>query len=176
MNQAAGSESKAAVLPKSGFREIITKAVCGTAKKYLRYSHYIALPEGNTASQVLGTSVTQLRLKEPDVMEVSGSSQMGMRLGGVFEVHVWYAYNSGRNTDIIRQTINFEEVIPMADYDGRNFSLADARAMIIKSPQCQEAVISKDGRIKVDFELGVYAEVIGETKVCVRVYSDGEED
>jgi len=39
-----------------------------------------------------------------------------------------------------------------------------------------ESRLTEEGRIKVDFELGVYAEVIGETKVRVRLAGPGDDE
>lgn len=176
MSEITGAERKPLFFPKGGLREIITKAVCGTAKKYFRYSQQFVPAEGFEPSAVLGTSITQMRLKEPEVTRVDGTDRVGVRVNGIFEVHVWYAYNNGRSTDLIRQAVNFEEVIPINDYDGQSLGLMESKAMVIKTPQCQEAVVTKDGRIRVDFELGIYCEVIGETKVRVKVVSPDEED
>lgn len=176
MSEITGAERKPLFYPKGGLREIITKAVCGTAKKYFRYSQQFVPADGFEPSAVLGTSITQMRLKEPEVARVEGTDRAGVRVNGIFEVHVWYAYNNGRSTDLIRQAINFEEIIPMADYDVQSLGVLDAKAMVIKAPQCQEAVLTQDGRIKVDFELGIYCEVIGETKVRVRVANPDDDD
>ncbi|MHB8917829.1 MAG: outer spore coat protein CotE [Desulfocucumaceae bacterium] len=157
---------------KGGYREIITKAVCGTAKKFFRYSQQFAVPDGSEPTQILGTSITQMRLKDPE-MEAS-EDKFGVRVNGIFEAHIWYAYNSGKSTDLLRQAIHFEEVIPISDYDGQVLSITDAKASVIKPPQTLETVITKDGKIKIDFELGVYVEVVGETKILVKVVPPDE--
>ncbi|MCL6477232.1 MAG: outer spore coat protein CotE [Peptococcaceae bacterium] len=169
MSTATGPERGLFVHPKSGYREIITKAVCGTAKKILRYSQQFPTVDGSEPVQILGTSITQMRLKEPEIEADNGT--LGVRVNGIFEAHIWYSYNGGRSTDLLRQAIHFEEVVPVTEHDGLILSITDAKANIIKPPQTQEAGITRDGRIKVDFELGVYVEVIGETKLLVKVAS-----
>ncbi len=154
---------------KGGYREIITKAVCGTAKKVFRYSQQFSTADGGSPTQILGTSITQIRLKDPEIE--ADNSQIGVRASGIFEVHIWYAYNSGKSTDLLRQAIHFEEIIPVTEYDGQILSLTDAKATVFKPPQAQEATITREGKIKVDFELGMYVEVIGETKILVKVIS-----
>ena len=172
MSEATGLEKNFQVYSKSGYREIITKAVCGTAKKFFRYSQQFPTIDGNIPTQILGTSVTQMKLKEPEI-EAEGS-KIGVRVSGIFESHIWYAFNGGKSTDLIRQAIHFEEVIPVNEYDGQILSITDAKATVIKPPQAQDTAITRDGSVKADFELGIYVEVIGETKVLVKVVSPEE--
>ena len=172
MSETTCLERNFPVLSKGGYREIITKAVCGTAKKYFRYSQQFPTVEEGNPTQILGTSITQMRLKEPQI-ETEGDT-IGVRVSGIFEAHVWYAFNGGKSTDLIRQAIHFEEVIPVNEYDGQILSITDAKAAVIKPPQAQDTAITRDGSVKIDFELGVYVEVIGETKVLVKVITPEE--
>lgn len=167
MSVSTGVEKNSPIYARGGYREIITKAICGSAKKYFRYSQQFATIDESPATQILGTSITQMRLKEPEIQ--SDGDKIGVRVNGIFEAHIWYAYNDNKSTDLLRQAIHFEELIPITEYDGQVLSITDAKANVIKSPQTQEAVITKDGKIKVDFELGVYVEVVGETKILVKV-------
>lgn len=157
---------------QTGYREIITKAVCGTAKKFFRYSQQFATPDGTAPAEILGTSITQLRLKDPEIQ--ASEEKIGVRVNGIFEAHIWYSFNGGKSTDLLRQAIHFEEVIPITDYDGQVMSITNAKASVIKPPQTQETVVTKEGKIKIDFELGIYVEVVGETKILVRVASPEE--
>ncbi len=172
MSVTTGVEKNFPLHTKSGYREIITKAVCGSAKKFFRYSQQFATVDGSEANQILGTSITQMRLKEPEIE--TGGDRIGVRVNGIFEAHIWYAYNGGRSTDLLRQAIHFEEVIPITEYEGQILSITDAKATVIKPPQTQDAAVTREGKIKVDFELGVYVEVIGETKILVKVVSPEE--
>lgn len=169
MSEITSLERNFTVLSKGGYREIITKAVCGTAKKFFRYSQQFPTVEDGSPTQILGTSITQMRLKEPQIE--TEEEKIGVRVSGIFEAHVWYAYNGGKSTDLIRQAIHFEEVIPVNEYDGQILSITDAKAVVIKPPLAQDTAITRDGSIKIDFELGVYVEVVGETKVLVKVIS-----
>jgi spore coat protein E len=167
VSETNSTERNFPVLSKGGYREIITKAVCGTAKKLFRYSQQFPTTEDGSPTQILGTSITQMRLKEPQI-EAEGE-KIGVRVNGIFEAHVWYSHNGGKSTDLIRQAIHFEEVIPVNEYDGKILSITDAKAAVVKPPVAQDTVITRDGNIKIDFELGIYVEVVGETKVLVKV-------
>lgn len=172
MSETAGVEKNFQIYSKSGYREIITKAVCGTAKKYFRYSQQFDGIEGSLPYQILGTSITQLRLKDPEIQ--TDGEKIGVLVSGIFEAHVWYSHNGGKSTDLIRQAIHFEEVIPVASYDGQILSITDAKASVTKAPQAQETAITSEGKIKIEFDLGINVEVIGETKVLVKVVSPEE--
>lgn len=172
MSEAVGTEKRNLTSPKGSFREIITKAVCGTAEKSLRYTHYVGPLQDMIPNQILGCSITQLRLHEPEVKDGTADT-IAIGIGGVLEVHIWYAFNDGKETDVLRCPVNFEESLPMNDYDCQNTNPLDARIVITNNPQILESTITEDNRIKLEFELGVYAEVIGETKLLVQVYEPG---
>ncbi len=167
MSATTGVEKNFPLYSRSGYREIITKAICGSAKKFFRYSQQFSTADGSPATQILGTSITQMRLKDPEIQ--SDGEKIGVLVNGIFEAHIWYAHNNGKSTDLLRQAIHFEEVIPITEYDGQILSITDAKAVVIKPPQTQDAAVTREGKIKVDFELGVYVEVIGETKILVKV-------
>ena len=155
-------------------REIITKAVCGSGKKYFRYANYLKLPDNQVPTQILGTSVTQLKMREPAITPASQQEDTGIKVTGTYELNVWYSYNNSRGTDIAREIINFEEAVPLSEYDNSSISLVEARALVIKTPQCIEASVERDNRIKVEVEVGFFVEIVGETKIRVRVYPLGE--
>ncbi|SFF98422.1 spore coat protein E [Desulfotomaculum arcticum] len=158
------------------YREIITKAICGNAKKFFRLSQFIDIPEGQHPTDVLGTTITMLELtNNTGISEAMSREEPGINISGTFEVHVWYAHKN--STDVARQNVQFEEIIPISEFEKGIISLVDAKVEIIKSPECLESTITKDNKIKINVELGVYAEIVGETKVSVCIYEpNGEED
>lgn len=156
--------------PKGTFREIITKAICGTARKSLKYTHYIDLPDGVVADQILGCSVTHHRIYESNVKD-KGNKTITIDIDGVYVAQIWYAYNKGRETDVLRGSINFRESLPIADYDCQNTGPLVTKMTITKSPLILESALTNDHRIKIVIELGIYAEVIGESKILVHVHT-----
>ncbi|WP_066634975.1 outer spore coat protein CotE [Desulfolucanica intricata] len=161
---------------KGPYREIITKAVCGTAKKNLVYTKFIKINEKHVPDKVLGTSINNFELL-PVAAEPLSHKQTGVSISGSFEVNIWYSYDSDRFTDLSRETVKFTEVIALEDFDGQSLNELDARAMLIKTPQCKAASLQNNNTVRVEIELGIYAEVVGETKIRVRVYSEeGNED
>jgi len=158
----------------TSFREIITKAICGTGKQNFRYTEYLTIPVGRIPSSILGSSVTRLKLTEPLVTEITGDGKKNVRVSGTFDINVWYAYNDDQATDVAKETVKFTEVIPITEITENIMGQVEARAVLVKPPQCHKSVITDTNRIRVDVELGIYAEIIGETKVFVYVYPDTE--
>lgn len=173
MSEASGTEKRKYGFPGETFRQIITKAVCGTAQKSLNYTHYAQLPNGVVPNQVLGCSVTELRLHEPEVKN-SNTQPIILDIGGIFEVHVWYAYNNGKETDVLRCPVHFEDSLTLEDYNCQNTSKVDAKVKIDKSPVIVESEITADNQIKLEIELAISAEIIGETQMLVQVFVPGE--
>lgn len=167
-------EQELAVPNATSFREIITKAICGTGKQNFRYTETLAIPSGRIPSSILGSSVTRLKLTEPLVTEISSDGQKKVRVSGTFDVNVWYSYNSDQVTDVAKETIKFTEVIPISEISESVLGPVDARAVLTKAPQCHKTIILDTNQLQVDIELGIYAEIIGETKVFVQVYSEAE--
>jgi len=164
-------ENEMAALMSDSFREIITKAVCGTGRQDFRYTETLAIPVGRVPSSILGSSVTRLKLTEPLVTEIASDGNKNVRVNGTFDINVWYAYNSDQATDVAKETIKFTEVIPITVISENILGQVNARAVLIKAPQCHKTIITGNNQIQVDVELGIYGEIVGETKVYVQVYS-----
>lgn len=158
-------------LVEHNYREIITKAVCGSGKKDFHYTTFLSLPEGCKPNQILGSSVTRLKLTQPLMADISSGNGLSVRISGTFDINVWYAYNNNQATDVGKETVNFTEIIPITDIFGKRISQLDPRAILVKSPQCIETALEGDNLIRVKVEMSIYAELIGETNVCVQVFS-----
>lgn len=172
MNKTTAVEKRNFGFPRKTFREIITNAVCGTTRKSLKYTHYIDLPRGVIPSQILGCSVTELRLHDPEVKDTNTKS-LTIGAKGIYEAHVWYAYNNGKETDVLRYPVKFEESLPLEDYDCQHTGTLDAKITVSKCPAVVESAITEDHRIKLETEMEISIEVVGETKLLVQVYVPG---
>lgn len=167
-------EQEYAVPTEGSFREIITKAICGTGKQNFRYTEVLTIPAGRVPSSILGSSVTRLKLTEPLVTELATDGQKRVRVSGTFDVNVWYSYNNDQATDVAKDTIKFTEVIPINEISESILGQIEARAILTKAPQCHKTIILETNQLQVDVELGIFAEIVGETKVFVQVYSESE--
>ncbi len=159
---------------KPAYREIITKAVCGSGKQDFTYTEYLQVPTGRVPSSILGSSVTRLKLTEPLVTEITGDGKRNVRVSGTFDINIWYSYNDDQATDVAKETVKFTEAIAISEISEGIVGPVDARAVLTKAPYCMKTVAADGNRLKVEVELGMYAEIIGETKVFVQVYDTSE--
>ena len=160
---------------KSPYREIITKAVCGSVSKNFVYTKFIKIHEKRVPTKVLGTSIHKFEL-QPATVEPLDQNQIGVLIRCSFEINIWYSYEHGNLTDVIRETVKLAEIIPPDDFEGQISKEYDMQIMLIKTPQCKSASLQSGNTIRLEIELGVHVEVVGETKIRVHVYQDSEED
>ena len=142
-------------------REIVTKAVIGKGHRTFNVS--VTMPETTgLVIRVLGAVMTNHCVnaeKSGDLIEISGS----------YEVHVWYTYDDDNQTDIVRMTVDYGDIIELRHALRDNLLDSDEiTAEEIVAPYATDVRIEA-GIIHVDVALEVAAEVIGETKMRVAI-------
>ncbi|WP_181348610.1 outer spore coat protein CotE [Thalassobacillus sp. CUG 92003] len=148
------------------YREIITKAVCGKGKKFTEASHTISPTHRPTS--ILGCWVINHiyhAKKKGDHVEVSGS----------YDVNVWYSYNDNTKTEVVTERVNYCDHVPLSIKDENciNDEL-EVVAKVVQQPNCLECKITAQGqKITVEVEREFIVDVIGETKLCVKVNPKG---
>lgn len=152
------------------FREIITKAVCGKGRKFTQATHTVT--PSHRPSSILGCWIINHEYdasKKGDCVEVEGC----------YDINVWYSYNDNTKTEVVTERVSYKDVIRLSSRD-ENCLVDDLEviARVLQQPNCLEATISPNGnKVVVQVEREFLAEVIGETKVCVKVYPEAcEED
>lgn len=161
---------------KTSVREIITKAVCGSAQKSFLYCCEIEFDQEFIPSQILGTSITAFTI-HPVSVKSFDLQKPSVTVSGSFDVNVWFSFNNGKDTEVAREVVEFSEMMEIEDFDPAALNEMEGRAVLTKTPQYKGAVIQNNNTIKVDIEMGIYAEVISETKIRVQCYkSEYEED
>jgi len=156
------------------YREIITKAVCGKGRKFTQATHTVS-PQ-HYPSSILGCWVINhlynARKKSEDTVEISGS----------YDINIWYSYNDNTKTEVVTERVTYKDAVPLAVKDdhciGDEF---DVVAKVIQQPNCLECKISGKGqKMIVEIEREFIVEVIGETKLFVKVapkdYKDNDDD
>ena len=148
-------------LTMNDIREIVTKAVIGKGNRV--FDIHVVMPEvTGLVIRVLGAVITNHRVNAQssgDLVEISGS----------YEVHVWYTYDDDKQTDIVRTTVDYGDIIKL--HQPLRNHLLDSDEIIaeeIVSPYATDVRIEA-GMIHVDVAFEVAAEVIGETKMRVAV-------
>ncbi|WP_026570288.1 MULTISPECIES: outer spore coat protein CotE [Sediminibacillus] len=149
------------------YREIITKAVIGKGRKFIQDTNTIT--PSHRPSSILGCWVINhlynARKKGEDTVEINGS----------YDVNIWYSYNDNTKTEVVTERITYCDLIKLSVKDDQTLNDDyEVFAKVIQQPNCLECKIaSHDHKILVEVEREFLVEVIGETKVCVKVDPNG---
>ncbi|MFD1018267.1 outer spore coat protein CotE [Thalassobacillus hwangdonensis] len=147
------------------YREIITKAVCAKGKKFTQSTNIIS--PSHRPTSILGCWVINHiynAKKKGDYVEVHGS----------YDVNCWYSFNDNTKTEVVTESVDYCDRVRLSVKD-ENCVHDDLEviAKVVQQPNCLEANITSNGqKIKVEVEREFIVDVIGETKLCVRVNPD----
>ncbi|GAB4072645.1 outer spore coat protein CotE [Barrientosiimonas marina] len=149
------------------YREIITKAVCGKGRKFTEATHHVS-PSHNPSS-ILGCWVINhlynAKKKSEDTVEISGS----------YDINIWYSYNDNTRTEVVTERVTYTDKVPLSVKDDNSLNDDyDVIAKVVQQPNCLECEITEYGQkiaVEVEREFGV--QIIGETKVAVKVDQKG---
>lgn len=148
---------------KKDYREIITKAVIGKGRKFTKEFHTVTPP--NRPSSILGCWVINhlyhAKMKSTDSVEINGS----------YEVNIWYSFNDNTKTQVVTEKVTYRDIVPLSIKDENCLNDDfDVIAKVLQQPNCLECKIEKKGsKIKVEVEREFIVQVIGETKLLVKV-------
>lgn len=150
----------------ASYKEIVTKAVVGKAKKNT-ISKFVVRPE-ETPDTVLGCWVINHSFE--------GKNNNGsVMINGSFDVNVWYSYNNDTKTAVTTKRFNYTDKMNIRLKDGAN--LNDASEIIVRSlnqPTVTDVSINNGSvNLSVEKELGV--EVVGNTMIKVSVEEDPDD-
>lgn len=154
----------------SSFKEIVTKAVIGKAKKTTTNSFSLT-PEENP-NTVLGCWVINNKFSG------TKSNDGNVVVNGSFDVNVWYSYDADKKTAVSTQNFSYTDTlkVPLKE----NHILDDATEIMVRTlrqPTVTNVVI-ENGVVKLDIEKELGVEIVGDTKVKVSVeenFDDYEE-
>jgi len=157
------------------YREIITKAVCGKGRKFSQESHTVS--PSHRPSSILGCWVINhlynAKKKSDDTVEINGS----------YDINIWFSYNDNTKTEVVTERVTYHDVIPLSVKDDHSVGDDyDVFAKVVQQPNCLECKISNNGnKIIVEIEREFIVQVIGETRILVKVNTerdkfDDEED
>ena len=148
----------------STYKEIVTKTVIGKGKKYFNNKYSLETNENPTT--ILGCWVINHKfngnMQNNDVM-----------VNGSFDVNIWYSYDNNTKTNVINDTIKYNDLINIKSKLNTN---KDSEIIVkaLKQPECINATINGN---KIDFdiekELGI--EVVGDDKIKI-LTEDNEEE
>ncbi len=144
----------------ASYKEIVTKAVIGKAKK-TNSMHFSFTPDENV-NTVLGCWVINHTF--------SGSNQNGkVGVTGSFDVNVWYSYDGDTKTKVNTKKFGYNELlaVPLRD----SATLTNNSEIIVRSlkqPSVTNVSVT-DGNIVLDIEKELGVEIVGDTKIKVPI-------
>ena len=148
-------------LAMNEIREIVTKAVIGKGTRKFEIS--ITMPETvGLVERVLGAVMTNHSVH-------AGRSGNLIEMTGSYDVHVWYTHDNDKQTEIVRMTVDYGDIIEL-HHALRDHLLSSDEIIAeeIVAPYATDVRIEA-GMIHVDVAFEVAAEVIGETKMRVAI-------
>lgn len=150
----------------SNFKEIVTKAVVGKAKK-TSTNEYMLQPE-QTPDTILGCWVINHKF--------SGANNGGLiNLTGSFDVNVWYSYENDTKTAVTTKTFTYVDKMPIRLKDNSN--LTNSEEIIVRSLKQPTVtnVSTNNGIVKLSVEKELGVEVVGDTKIKVSIEEDEDD-
>ena len=150
----------------ANYKEIVTKAVVGKAKK--ANSLHLSLTPDENINTVLGCWVINHNFQ--------GMNQGGkVGVDGAFDVNVWYSYDNDTKTKVNTKRYSYHELyqVPLKE----NQALTSSSEIMVRSLK-QPTVTNVDinnGSIILDVEKELGVEIVGDTKIKVPV-EDMEDD
>lgn len=150
----------------ASYKEIVTKAVIGKAKKTTT-SHF-SLNPSERPDTVLGCWVIN--------HSFHGKNMRGIvDVSGEFDVNVWYSYDNDTKTTVSTERFHYNDKMNIQLKDDNN--LTDSSEIIVRSLK-QPTVTNVEivnGVVQLDVEKELGVEVVGNTKLKVPV-EDGYDD
>lgn len=145
----------------TNYREIVTKAVIGKAKKSSKNMFLIkgdAIP--NTVLGCWIINHTFNGVKKNDLVYVDGA----------FDVNVWYSYDDDSKTSVTTQTLTYSEEMNLS----RVGSGTEILVRCLKQPTVTNVSV-KDGLVELEVEKELAVELVGDTKVKIAALDDEDD-
>lgn len=149
----------------ANYKEIVTKAVIGKGKKYFKNKYNVVSSE--VPSTILGCWIINHKFngyERGDNVVVDGS----------FDINIWYSTDNDTKTNVINETIKYNEEIAVKSKLDIDFNDTEIVVRALKQPTCSN--VSIDGNsvsFEIEKELGI--EVVGDTKIKIAV-EDNEDN
>lgn len=144
----------------ANYKEIVTKAIIGKAKKENTIN--LSLTPDELANNVLGCWVINHNF--------NGKNENGkVAINGSFDINVWYSYDNNTKTKVNTKTYTYHELyqVPLKNGNTLNNS-SEILVRSLKQPSVTNVEINNNEiELTVNKELGV--EIVGDTKIKVSI-------
>lgn len=148
----------------SNYKEIVTKAVIGKGKKYFKNKY--SVKSEVVPSTILGCWIINHKFKgyvQGDDVVVDGS----------FDINIWYSYDNDTKTNVINETIKYNELINVKTKLDVDFNDSEIIVRVLKQPSCGNVQINGN-TIDFDIEKELGIEVVNDEKVKIAIEEDEE--
>ena len=147
----------------ANYKEIVTKAVIGKAKK-TNQMHFSFTPD-EVVDTVLGCWVINHTFE--------GRNENGkVMVTGSFDVNVWYAYDNDTKTKVNTKKFGYNELLKVPLKDKATLSsTSEIIVRSLKQPTVTNVAVL-DGNISLDIEKELGVEIVGDTKIKVPIEDD----
>ena len=148
------------------FKEIVTKAVIGKAKK--TSSNNFMLETEQKPNTVLGCWVINHTFS-------GNKGGNGVNVSGTFDVNVWYSYDTDSKTAVSTKKYSYTDImnVPLKE-DSKITNASEIIVRCLKQPTVSNVSI-KDGIVNLSIEKELGVEVVGDTKVKINVEEDEDD-
>ena len=144
----------------ANYQEILTKAVVGKGK--ITCENEYILESKLKPTKVLGCWVINhnvLPLLKEEKVYVEGD----------YEVHIWYAYDEDKNTELHKEKISYSEQVPFKMKKGEELTFKqELKAYCTNYPSCTELKI-KDEKLCLKIKKDFIVDAIGEAVIKVQL-------
>ena len=142
----------------NNYKEIVTKAVIGKSKK--NSSNEVLITTENNPNTILGCWIINHKFN-------GYSNNDNININGSYDINVWYSYDNDTKTDVIKETYNYNEEIPVHLKE----NISDGKEVIVRSlkqPTVNDVKIDND-KIKLIIDKELAVEVVGNTMIRVPI-------
>ncbi len=150
----------------TNFKEIVTKAVIGKAKK-ISHGEYRLIPD-EVPNTVLGCWIINHTF--------NGKNENGkVMIDGSFDINVWYSYDDDTKTKVSTSRYRYNELLPVTLKDNETLN-SDSQIIVrsLRQPTVTDVnIVDNEVVMNVEKEMGV--EVVGDTKLRITVEDEEDE-
>lgn len=150
----------------AAYKEIVTKAVIGKAKKHFKNTYTVEA--NNEPTTVLGCWVINHNFK-------GSKKDKQVRVNGRYDINIWYSYDNNSKTDVINKEIQYEDLFNVTTK--KPDDLSNETEIIVRSlkqPSCSDVTIKEGKTIEFTIEKELGVEIVGETKMKISIEEDEE--
>ena len=149
----------------SSYKEIVTKAVVGKGKKYFKNKY--SIESEIKPSTILGCWIVNNKFHG----KLMGDDAV---VDGSFDINIWYSSDNNTKTNVINDTIHYNEVIDIKSKIDADLNNSEIIVKALKQPECVNVNINGNTiDFEIEKELGI--EVVGDTKVKILTEDDEDE-